>query len=180
MKSRTCLRKAALTAMTRLTPYQVWIDFDFSRHLDLLLTPIAPGREVEAQLSIRVMADTIHADVLRFLNHLLLGGHCEHFNRTYWLQAIQDSFDQVPMVVEHLKLLHELIVKTHLQPRLAHTPHKLQVRLSNGTTLLDSNCSVTGSIQVCMSLWYLNSGTVLHRPHLEHLQSIALAWVGMT
>lgn len=171
---------------------RVWVDFEFSRYLDLLLKPIVPGREEEAQLAIRVMADTIHVEVLQFLNRLLLGGHCEHFNRTYWLQALQDSFDQVPMKiksVKHLKLLQELVGNTHLQPRLAYTPHKLQVKLSNGCMLLDQDVVNYATEGVPLPEAYTAGMYVLVvpeqrncalRPYRESLGLIALASVDMT
>ena len=38
-------------------------------------------------------------DALRQLNGVLLGGHYEHLNRTQWLQAVQDSFNQAPLAL---------------------------------------------------------------------------------
>ena len=55
---------------------------------------------------------------------------------------MQDSFNQVPIRIHslaHLKLLHGLVTDTHLQSRVASAPHKLQVTLGNGRTLLDQD-----------------------------------------
>ena len=88
------------------------------------------------------MADTMSVKALRQLNSLLLGGYCTHFNRTYWLKAVQDSFNQVPVplcALAHLQLLHRLVTQTHLNRRVTHVPSKVQVTLSNDQIMLDQD-----------------------------------------
>ena len=62
-------------------------------------------------------------DALRQLNGVLLGGHYEHLNRTQWLQAVQDSFNQAPLTLTssvHLQVAYAMV---------SLTSYKLQVLL---------------------------------------------------
>ena len=77
------------------------------------------------------MVETMSLEALKQLNCVLLGGHFEHLNRKQWLQAVQDSFNQVPIALAssvHLRVAYQMV---------APTPYRLQVSLGNGQTMVD-------------------------------------------
>ena len=115
-------------------------------------------------------------DALMQLNGVLLGGHFEHLNRTQWLQAVQDSFNQVPIALAssvHLQVAYEMV---------APTPYRLQVSLGNGQAMLDQEVTAcaTGlrAFQLQLSLACQDRVPLLQCR--AHWQLTALGWEDMT
>ena len=82
----------------------------------------------------------MNLEVLQQLTGVLLSGYFTHFNRDQWRKVVQDSFNQVPMVITtfaHLQTLQGLIVNTHLKPKFVLGPYKLLVELRGGRAVSD-------------------------------------------
>ena len=103
---------------------------EFKRYFAPLLQPIEAGQADLTLLKLRVMVETMSLDALRQLNGVLLGGHYEHLNRTLWLQAVQNSFNQAPLALTssvHLQVAYAMVSPT--MARSCLTRRLLRVRL---------------------------------------------------
>ena len=116
-------------------------------YLSPLFRRCEAGQEFDTLLIFRVMVETMNLGVLQQLTGVLLSGYFTYFNRDQWRKVVQDSFNQVPMVVTtfaHLQTLQGLIVNTHLKPKFVLGPYKLLVGASRWSCCIRSRGDVVG------------------------------------